>query len=320
MRRLAAPALRIVDWTGWSAARIDGFGATWRSLAATNLILRGRGAGMTAPRRRGALTAKFAWHGSEQYRVDKRTLTADDDGWVVIGSGELYDSRIAPGREVTTIATFFDDAMVSAVRGERRANEGELLESDSAACTEPLPIGRRRLAYDRELALAVADAATAAQPLALEELLLITLERILDAAREVARERLRLPCVRVATRAELHRRLSRAHDLLMAAYAEPLDLTRLAGVAAMAPHHFLRRFRDAFGVTPHQELVRRRIERARILLARTDEPIAAIAHAVGFETAAAFAARFRRAVGVSPRAFRNSGTLCATGPALASKE
>lgn len=315
MRPSAALSVRRVDWSGWSAARIDAFGATWREVAATNLILCGHASAMKAPPRRSALTAKFASNGCEHYRVDGRALTADDDGWLVIGAGELYESRIAGGVEVATVAAFFDEGLVGAVRAERRASEPQLLDADpERGCDEPLVLGRRRLAYDRDLAALVTTAARDPHPLALGELLHAALDRILDGSAEAASERARLPCVRAATRDELHRRVARAHDLVMAAYAEPLDLARLAHEAAMAPHHFLRRFRDAFGATPHQVLVRRRIERARWLLARTREPIAEIARAVGFESAAAFAARFRREVGLSPRAFRNSEKVRARPP------
>jgi len=35
-------------------------------------------------------------------------------------------------------------------------------------------------------------------------------------------------------------------------------------------HHFLRTFKQVFGETPHQYLMRRRLDRARHLLAHTD--------------------------------------------------
>jgi AraC family transcriptional regulator len=298
----------LCDWTGWSARHIEGFGPTWREVAARNLIMRGRGAAMTAPRRRSALTAKFAWHGEEKYRVAGRSLVADDDGWVVIGAGELYDSRIERGSDVTTVAVFIDEPTLAAARGERRATEAGLLETEPDACDEPLPVGRRRIAYDRALVGAVTAVASDSDPLALAELLHATLERILAAADDAVRERARLPCVRAATRAEIHRRLARAYDLLMAAYAEPIDLARLAREATMAPHHFLRRFHDAFGTTPHRALTARRIARARSLLARTDEPISSVARAVGFDTTAAFSKRFHRDAGWSPRAYRQFAT------------
>jgi AraC family transcriptional regulator len=302
--------VRLVDWTGWSAARIDGFGPGWRALATRDLVMRGVGAEMTAPLRRSALTAKFALGGRELYRVgaDAEAVCADDDRWVVIGDDEWYDSRIPRGPRVATVGVFFDPDTVAAARRERGTAEPRLLDDPRMPAgdpaPEPLPIGRRLLPYDAALAAAARALAVDDDPDARDELHALALDRILAAAGTAAAERDRLPCVRASTRAELHRRLARAHDRIMAAYAEPLELRELARVAAMAPHHFLRRFRDVFGATPHRVLTARRVERASHLLAHSDAPIAAIARAVGFATPASFAARFHRETGRSPRAFR----------------
>ncbi|MFD4326418.1 AraC family transcriptional regulator [Nocardioides sp. NPDC058538] len=45
-------------------------------------------------------------------------------------------------------------------------------------------------------------------------------------------------------------------------YAEPLDVAAIARVAHVSPAHFSRRFKMAFGETPHRYLQRRRIERS----------------------------------------------------------
>jgi AraC-like DNA-binding protein len=66
------------------------------------------------------------------------------------------------------------------------------------------------------------------------------------------------------------RHLLRAKDLVDARYREPLDVAALAGAAHLSPAHFSREFRRAFGETPHQYLLTRRMERAAALLRNTD--------------------------------------------------
>lgn len=300
--------LPLVDWTGWSASAIEAFGPRWRVLAQRDFVLRGTATSMTAPPRRSSLTAKFALGGVEHYRVGDAQLAADDDAWVVLAPGELYSSRIAGGGTVTTVASFFHLDTVGAVRRTRRTPESTLLDDPGVprhlATDQPLPIGRRRMRYSCELAAAVHAVATDGDADAVGELHALALGAILRACDDVVHERERLPCMRAATRAEVHRRLSRAHDRLMTEYATSLDLDELARTAAMAPHHFLRRFTDVFGMTPHRALVVRRIERARRLLATTDLPIADIAAAVGFASAGGFSTRFRRETGVTARTYR----------------
>jgi AraC-like DNA-binding protein len=100
------------------------------------------------------------------------------------------------------------------------------------------------------------------------------------------------------------RHLLRARDLIDARYGDRLQVRDLARAAHTSPAHFSRRFKHAFGISPHRYLTSRRIERAKHLLDSTEHGILEIALAVGFGGAASFSNAFRRAVGVSPRAYR----------------
>jgi AraC family transcriptional regulator len=59
-------------------------------------------------------------------------------------------------------------------------------------------------------------------------------------------------------------------------------------------------------MSPHQFVVRRRVDAARALLAHDTVPIADIARLVGFRTASHFTTTFRRAVGVTPSVYRRN--------------
>jgi AraC-like DNA-binding protein len=64
----------------------------------------------------------------------------------------------------------------------------------------------------------------------------------------------------------LTRHVLRARDLIDRAYAEPLDVERLASAAGVSRAHFSRVFKEAYGETPYQYLMSRRIERAMAML------------------------------------------------------
>jgi len=100
------------------------------------------------------------------------------------------------------------------------------------------------------------------------------------------------------------RHLLRAKDLIDARYREPLDVPALAGAAHMSPAHFSREFRKAFGETPHQYLLTRRLERAAALLRSTDRSVAEICFLVGLRSVGSFTSSFGRAYGCSPTAYR----------------
>ena len=100
------------------------------------------------------------------------------------------------------------------------------------------------------------------------------------------------------------RHLLRAKDLIDARYRERLDVAALARAAHLSPAHFSREFRRAFGETPHQYLLTRRLERAAALLRNTDRSVADVCFAVGLRSVGSFTTSFGRAYGLSPTAYR----------------
>ena len=100
------------------------------------------------------------------------------------------------------------------------------------------------------------------------------------------------------------RRLRRARDLMDREYAQPLDVPALARSALMSTAHFSRRFRDAYGETPHAHLMTRRIERAKALLRRGDITVTDACFAVGCTSLGSFSSRFTEIVGETPSAYR----------------
>jgi AraC-like DNA-binding protein len=102
------------------------------------------------------------------------------------------------------------------------------------------------------------------------------------------------------------RHLLRAKDLADARYAEPLTVDDLARAAGLSRAHFGRKFRRAFGESPHAYLLTRRLERAAALLRSTDRSVAETCFAVGLQSVGSFTSSFTRAFGRSPTAYRRA--------------
>lgn len=88
--------------------------------------------------------------------------------------------------------------------------------------------------------------------------------------------------------------------------AEEVTLAAMARRSGLGERTFSRRFREQTGTTPVQWLLRARVRRAQFLLETTDDGVERIAAQVGFGSATAFRERFKRVVGVTPRAYRAS--------------
>ncbi|MES1926740.1 AraC family transcriptional regulator [Salinisphaera sp. T31B1] len=83
-----------------------------------------------------------------------------------------------------------------------------------------------------------------------------------------------------------------------------LSTVELARVAQLSPRHFSRLFRASFGESPHQYVLRLRLERARTLLSSGSTAISDVALAVGCGSQSYFTDLFRRATGITPRQYR----------------
>ncbi len=102
--------------------------------------------------------------------------------------------------------------------------------------------------------------------------------------------------------AEATRYLLLAKDLADARYFEPLTVADLARAAGLSRAHFSRQFRAAFGESPHQYLLTRRLERAAALLRNTDWSVTDICFAVGLTSVGSFITSFKRVYGQNPAA------------------
>jgi AraC family transcriptional regulator len=102
-------------------------------------------------------------------------------------------------------------------------------------------------------------------------------------------------------------RVQAARDFIEASLAGELSLVTIAQHVGLRPHVLTAAFRDQLGVTLHQYVISRRVERARTLLHGSDMPIAQIALEVGFASQSHFTHAFKKVVGDTPASYRRHG-------------
>jgi AraC family transcriptional regulator len=119
-----------------------------------------------------------------------------------------------------------------------------------------------------------------------------------------------------ATQAGLdRRRLTRVLDYIGANLEDDLTLARLASIACLSRFHFSRAFKAAVGRSPHQYVSAKRLELAKQLLGKGDQPLAHIALTLKFSCQANFTRAFREATGQTPVQYRRSVGMIAAEPA-----
>jgi len=100
------------------------------------------------------------------------------------------------------------------------------------------------------------------------------------------------------------RQLRHTRDFILAHLNQDLSLEMLAQQVGFSPYHFARLFRQATGESPHQFVLRQRIERAKWLLRETDMPLAHVALESGFATQSHLTQVFKRYLNLTPRTYR----------------
>lgn len=94
---------------------------------------------------------------------------------------------------------------------------------------------------------------------------------------------------------------------LTAHLEETIRLEELSQRVSLSPFYFSRLFKRETGYSPHEYLVRARMDRARYLLKSTSLTVKEIAFSTGFSSECGFCTTFKKWCGSTPSQYRNDG-------------
>ncbi|GJD98043.1 helix-turn-helix transcriptional regulator [Methylobacterium iners] len=100
--------------------------------------------------------------------------------------------------------------------------------------------------------------------------------------------------------------LGMVFDLMDSQMAGRPNLGEFATLLGVSIQYFCRAFRATTGISPHQYMLKRRVEFARAMIETGSMPLSHVAQAAGFVDHSQMAATFRKLLKVSPSHFRNS--------------
>ena len=266
------------------------------------------------PLRSTGVALKAILGGEQEFWVDGRRFVLGPGRYLLLPPGPGPESGRTSER-IAMLPIWFSAATVRSVAETMGADgDGELLDCGGRPGAVPdaallprsstLDLAVRRLwrfAHRVEVEGPPRDGTVA-----LESLLLSTLSAAWRASRRGERRLDRLSSVRAATRHEIARRLSAAEDLLRDRFRSPLSLLELARASEMSPYHFLRRFAEFFGMTPHRFLTRVRLSHARRLLARGRKSVKEVAYDSGYRSVPSFVHLCVREWGMNPSEVRSA--------------
>ncbi len=125
-------------------------------------------------------------------------------------------------------------------------------------------------------------------------------------AARLAERHVRLDTVRPLQGGLTGRRLRACLDHIERNLHRDVAIAELAGLAGLSATHFARAFRKSLGEPPYRYFRRRRIERAKTLLAETDQGIAEVALECGYAAQSHFSSAFKLLTMKTPAAWRRA--------------
>lgn len=95
-----------------------------------------------------------------------------------------------------------------------------------------------------------------------------------------------------------------AKDMLTADLLANVSISDVAGGCGLSRSYFIKAFRQTVGTTPHRWLLEHRVDKAKILLLKSDRSVADIARDCGFSDQAHLTRVFASTIGAPPAAWR----------------
>ena len=112
------------------------------------------------------------------------------------------------------------------------------------------------------------------------------------------------PTIEAKHKSLTHIRLQQVLDYIQTHLDRELSLAELAEVINVSSTYFASLFKQKMGISPHQYVIKQRVEQAKVMLKKTDFAIADIALQVGFSSQSHLTQQFKRITGMTPKQIR----------------
>jgi AraC family transcriptional regulator len=274
-----------------------------------NAVLTGTSRRYFVPDFAGPLSLKATLQGTSTWKVDERECRVSESTYLLVNAGQPYTIMYDEPDDVTTFVLLFKHSYLEEIVAAMRLPQQLLLDDPFRAERIDVPIRLHAGQSDvlRRLRLFANELAQVSLPPELWDLrfyeLGIALVNEMSSSTPHASD---IPATKKSTRAELLRRVSIGRDFLVSMCEKAVTVEDAARAACISTFHFHRVFVQAFGVSPHLFLRSFRMQRAAHMLQFNDEPVAEIAHKVGFQSATSFSGAFRKQYGIGPNLFRET--------------
>lgn len=259
------------------------------------------------------LGIKYVLKGCEHYTLNKKTYSIKEGSYLLVNEGQVFDTILDYSREqIKGLCIYINKELLNDVYRNYNATSSTVLLDDPSPTGRSFDFFEAIYRPDDVLSQYLAgleqqlDPVTGQLQIPDDELYYRIAERLLQSQSAIGRQVSQICAERHHTRVELYQRVSKARQMIDDGYASRLDVAGIARAVALSEFHFFRVFKQAYGISPHQYHIRRKLEIARKQLLEGQLTITEIAHLSGFGDIYTFSRSFKKAFLVSPSRFRES--------------
>lgn len=254
---------------------------------------------------------KTVFSGNRTFTIGKRQLNLYPESFLVIKEGTAFSSKIDSSVPVNNLSISFSPSFLNDFNRMQKYNHAELLDEPfengdlpDFSFMETIYPFSGDMKYN---IMHLKDHLEQGTPddLLINEYLhhcLINYYKVYN--KEVIDKSEKLKFLNSSTKVEILKRLTLAKEYIINNYDKGIELEDIARHACLSVNHLLRTFKQAYGQSPHQFLIKTRIDRAKYLLKNTNYTINEVVEIIGFECPSSFIRLFKSLNKLTPGKYR----------------
>lgn len=258
------------------------------------------------------LSFHFAFNGHENFTLKRKKLRIFPDSFLTVNPGTAYLSEVDSTYPVQMMTIHFDKQFVGDFENAYSKKSEFMLDNYSAFQLAPLPINETIYPFIGDMKYNIGHLSRLINDHSQDEFLInehlyhTLLNYHFLYNKEIFQVSERLINLQKGTREEIYKRLNLAKEYLYSNYNQNINLQQLADYSCLSVTHLIRTFRQAFHMTPHQFLMRIRMNRAKYLLNNTSYPVSEVVNIIGLDSTSTFIKIFKQQYQTTPLKFRRS--------------
>jgi AraC-like DNA-binding protein len=254
---------------------------------------------------------RMVTRGNEEYRLNNKTINVFPGYFLVLNDGTSYQRKIYTDGPSNTFSVQFSKKFLADYNRSLVCDDTALMDMPFDNANKPPVFYETLYPFKNDLMFNLLHLKDHFDKKVNNELLineylyhsLLLFYQVQH--KEVLVNSGRLNFVKPGTRTELFKRLNNVKDYVISNCNQAISIEELSKVACLSECHLYKLFKELYHCSPHQYLLKVRLNKAKSLLNDTNYPINEIVGMVGFENASSFIRLFKKFFTVTPKNYRS---------------